>query len=248
MKLPNRRLAVAALVSCPWLPLSTTPAAVAKPFLDARFAIDIPDDFVVSKRKSTTGTLFVSGNFPRFSVVSVTAWPVAALLQDDLKARDLPGLPVSQPLVRMGSSWAEMGTAKEVVNLLLRARDREANGGALQSVLLDSSLSADGHLLFHYSTESPVSDPDELERQKGVRRQIRVTTANSVLGTVPGADGSPVRAIFTAWGSALEQDYANDLKMPLEASVGSFSVASGVAVPQSEQADGGAMLPTLASQ
>ncbi len=45
-------------------------AASAKPFIDERFVLDIPDGYVVSNRKATTGTLFVAGNFPRASVVS----------------------------------------------------------------------------------------------------------------------------------------------------------------------------------
>jgi len=205
--------------------------ASAKPALDAasRFALDIPDDYVVSKRKATTGTLFVAGNFPRFSVVSVTAWPLPALLLDDARGRALPGLPTSGADVTLAESattLGSIGTANSIAQLLLRARDRDASSGALSSILLSSKLSDDGsRLAFDYSTELPVSDPDALQEQRGVRQLIRHTVATSILGSVPGSDGAPVPAMFSVWASALQQDWEGDLREPLEATVASFSVA-----------------------
>eukprot|EP00964_Phaeocystis_antarctica_P005062 scaffold2766_cov42-Phaeocystis_antarctica.AAC.1 len=45
-----------------------------------RFLLDLPEGFVQTKRTAVTGTLFVAGDFPRFAVVSVTAWRVNELL------------------------------------------------------------------------------------------------------------------------------------------------------------------------
>ena len=234
----GRRLAALALASSPSVLLRPPRALADKPYLDgsSRFALTVPDDFVVtSKRSAASGTLFVAGNFPRASVVSVTAWPLAELFQDDAKSRDLPGLPASpQSAAAMrlegSSSLGDIGPAKEVANFLLRARDRDASSGALQSELLDSALSSDGVLTFYGDTELPVKDPDELEKQRGVRKLIRRTAAKAVLGTVPGATSGapPVPVVFSCWASALTEDWDKDLKQPLEATLGSFSVSAAV--------------------
>lgn len=200
--------------------------ALAKTFADPRFILDVPDGFVVSKRKATTGTIFVAGNFPRFTVVSATAWPLAALLQDDAKGRDLPGLPsTTVQLNADATALSELGSAKEVAQLLIRARDREASSGALQSVLVGCAFKGD-RLEFQYSTESPVADPDALEKERGVRKLIRQTAGASVIGTVPAADGRSETAIFSVFGSALEQDWNSDLQAPLESAVQSFTLIS----------------------
>ena len=179
-----------------------------KPYLESRFVVDIPDGFVVSKRKATTGTIFVAGNFPRASVVSITAWPLIPLLREDARSRDLPGFP-AEPALRVPDgpiTLDALGSAKDVSQLLLRARDRDASSGALQSVLSHAKLDGD-RLQFLYTTESPVADPDALEKERGTRQLIRVTTGTSMLGTVPSADGTPESAIFTIFASALQQDW-----------------------------------------
>ena len=48
--------------------------AMAADFLEKRFSLTLPSDYVVSKRSATQGTIFVAGNFPRASTISVTAW------------------------------------------------------------------------------------------------------------------------------------------------------------------------------
>jgi hypothetical protein len=230
----TRRLALTLASPLCLLRIQPPLPASAKPFLDpaSRFALQIPDDYVVSKRNSATGTIFVAGNFPRASVISVTAWPVDALLAEDASSRQLPGLPSSSggpaPSLRTGTI-ADLGAARDVANLLLRKRDRESNSGALVSVLDGAILSEDGkRLILLASTESPVADPDELERQRGIRKLIRRTSATAVLGSVPSADGAtpPRPAIFSVWGSALEQDWDKDLRVPLESSTGSFTITT----------------------
>ena len=215
-------LAVPCLLHCPPL---LRPAS-AKIFVDPRFILDLPDGFVVSKRTATTGTIFVAGNFPRFTVVSATAWPLATLLQDDAKGRDLPGLPSTAVRLNAGAtSLLELGSAKEVAQLLIRQRDREASNGALQSELVDCTFEGD-RLEFRYSTESPVADPDALEKERGVRRLLRQTACASVIGSVPTADGKRETAIFSVFGSALEQDWDKDLQEPLERAVKSFNLVT----------------------
>jgi len=213
---------VPCLLHCPPL---LRPAS-AKIFADPRFILDLPDGFVVSKRTATTGTIFVAGNFPRFTVVSATAWPLATLLQDDAKGRDLPGLPSTAVRLNAGAtSLLELGSAKEVAQLLIRQRDREASSGALQSELVDCAFEGN-RLEFRYSTESPVADPDALEKERGVRRLLRQTACASVIGSVPTADGKRETAIFSVFGSALEQDWDKDLQGPLERAVKSFNLVT----------------------
>ena len=145
---------------------------------------------------------------------------LADLFQQEAEALSLPGLPTT---ARSGpvSSLASLGTPQEVATLLTRARDRDASSGALQSELKSFTLS-EGKLRMNLETKLPVADPDELERQRGVRQLIRRTTAIALLGSVPGAEGKVIPAVITVWGSALVQDYDADLGGPLELSVGSF--------------------------
>jgi len=222
----TRRLVLALATPC-LVQLPALLPASATLVQDPRFLIDIPEGFVVSKRKATTGTIFVAGNFPRATVMSATAWPITSLLQDDAKGRDLPGLPASaQVQFRPGTETLEgLGSAKELALLLLRARDRDGSSGALQSVL-NSSQYANGRLEFQYSTESPVADPDALEKERGVRQLIRRTAAASVLGSVPSAGGGQEPAIYSIFASALEQDWDKDLQAPLERAVKSFSLVT----------------------
>lgn len=210
MRLPSAHVArrlMLTVVTAPLLAEWPTMPVSAKPFLDSRFALEIPEGFVVSKRTAQTGTVFVAGNFPRFTVVSVTAWPLSTLLQDDAKSRALPGLPSSPVELKSGAKTLQgLGDAKEVAQLLLRARDREASSGALQSSLVRGDY-VESRLEFAYTTESPVADPDALEKLKGVRQLIRRTAGASVLGSVPAVDGSRELAIFSVFASALEQDW-----------------------------------------
>merc|ERR1719446_1387228 len=143
MKLPSaptagilsRRL-IAQLLPLAALPLAPYPA-LGKIMGDARFSIVPPEGFVRSGRKAETGTLFVAGDFPRFAIVSVTAWPVAALLADDASVRSLPGLPASAAKPPpSATSLEQLGTAQETARLLLRKRDRETSAGGLESELL----------------------------------------------------------------------------------------------------------------
>ena len=210
------------------VPLRPLPAVARSAFIDpaARFAIEIPDGFVVSPRKTSTGTIFVAGNFPRFAVISVTAWPVEALLAEDARTKTLPGLPPPPP-VSAGPTLASLGSAEQVAQILLRKRDRESSSGALESVLLSASLDGSSgaeRLSWACTTETPVSDPDELEKQTGRRQRIRRTAVASVLGSLPGEGASAVPAVISAWGSSLAEDWEADLSAPLERAVRSFTL------------------------
>ena len=71
------------------LPLGALPLGPARSLAAAApppFSIALPPGYVKSSRKATQGTVFVGGNFPRASVVSITAWPIDELLQ---QAEDL---------------------------------------------------------------------------------------------------------------------------------------------------------------
>ncbi len=203
--------------------------ALAKPAKDARFALSIPDGFAPSPRKATTGTIYVAGDFPRFAVVSVTAWPIRELLAAEMAAASLPGLPAPSPPsaadATSAPSFAALGAPEKAVLLLLRARDREASAGALESTLLSSKLE-EAKLRFEFDTPLPVSDPDALFEQRGVRQLIRRTTATSTIGSVAvSGGGGGVRAepaVITVWGSALAQDFEKDLGGVLRDSVSSF--------------------------
>uniref|UniRef100_A0A7S0P3G6 Uncharacterized protein n=1 Tax=Calcidiscus leptoporus TaxID=127549 RepID=A0A7S0P3G6_9EUKA len=195
-----------------------------KAVIDSRFSLQIPDTFVASKRTATLGTLYVAGNYPRFTVVSVTAWPLTKLLADDAVAQTLPGLPLPQPrkAALPGSSLSELGSPMEIGRLLLRARDREASSGAVQSELLDADLQQ-ASLRWSFDTPLPVSDPDALEKERGVRRLIRRTAARSIIGEVPSAAGGTESAIISVWASALQQDWEKGLGLELQECVSSFS-------------------------
>tara|TARA_B100000513_G_scaffold148261_1_gene68962 strand:- start:21 stop:605 length:585 start_codon:yes stop_codon:yes gene_type:complete len=173
------------------LPLAAVPlaphAAVGKVMGDARFSLVPPDGFVKSGRKAETGTLFVCGDFPRFAVVSVTAWPVGALLADDASVRSLPGLPAAPKLPPPSvSSLQQLGSAPETSRLLLRKRDRETSAGGLESDLLSFDDKDPEVLRLEFATPLPVSDPDELEKQRGVRQLRRRTVSKSTLGKAAG--------------------------------------------------------------
>jgi len=212
-----------AVISVPLFPLLVPPPASAgKPVIDKRFALDLPDGFVSSKRTSTTNTIFVAGNFPRAAVVSVTAWPLAALLEEDEAARALPGFAPDAPrFTASARSLSEIAEPDELAKLLIRARDRDASSGALSSVFLASSA-RDGSLAFTFETALPVQNPDELEKQQGVRSLTRRSTAVASFGSVAGPTGGREPAILTAWGSCLTKDWDLDLGQTLSKSVDSF--------------------------
>lgn len=189
------------------------------------FTLTLPSGFVRRQQiKATTGTIFVGGNFPRAAIVSVTVWPLDDLLEAEDAARSLPGLPQQKHRSSAVNSLAQIAdTPKELAALLLRARDRETSNGVRESKLLDFSLS-EGKLHFLFETPLPVADPDELEKQRGVRQLIRRTSAASTLACISGSGDEPSKqVVVSVWGSALVQDWENDLGVPIEASVGSFS-------------------------
>lgn len=74
------------------------------------------------------------------------------------------------------------------------------------------------------STDAQVANPEELEKQRGIRELIRHTIAVATLGTVPGKDG-PQPAIVAAWASCLREDWQGDLGAPLRESAQSFQWA-----------------------
>ena len=76
--------------------------------------------------------------------------------------------------------------ADKLVQVLLRARDRENAGNALQSELVGSEL-ANGELRLSFTTQLSVADPDEFEKQRGYRELIRRTTARTTLGATAAA-------------------------------------------------------------
>lgn len=127
----SRRFVLAALAMIPGSTLAYTE--------EDPFYIALPSGYVRSKRKATQGTIFVGGNFPRASIVSVTAWALDELLQQDAQAQSLPGLPaapeIRKPAARL-TSLKDLGSAQQVAMLLLRSRDREASAAAVQSELV----------------------------------------------------------------------------------------------------------------
>ena len=50
-----------------------------------------------------------------------------------------------------------------------------------------------------------------------------------MIGSVPTADGKRETAIFSVFGSALEQDWDKDLQAPLERAVKSFNLVTATA-------------------
>jgi len=187
----------------------------------SRFLLDLPDGFVQTKRTAVTGTIFVAGDFPRFAVVSVTAWRVNELLAADTAGRSLPGLPAAPtPSAQAPQSLADLGSARAVAEILVRARDREAKA-ATASEMTSAAFDADGSLRFSFLSPLAVADPDELERQRGVRELKRRSSATARLATLgPGSDAVP--AIVSAWGSSLSTDWDDGLGKTLEQSVSTF--------------------------
>ena len=86
----------------------------------------------VTKKGAQTGTVFVGGDFVKAAVVSVTVWPVAELLATDSAAQSLPGLPAAADAtaVDVPAVLAGREPADKLVQVLLRARDRENAGNA----------------------------------------------------------------------------------------------------------------------
>ena len=154
--MPLNFLAVAAAFTQPTLPrravLTLAPAlalrtallpAGAKLVTDpkGRFLLDLPEGFVQTKRTAVTGTLFVAGDFPRFAVVSVTAWRVDELLTAEQGQKSLPGLPAApKASVQAPQALADLGSASAVAQILVRARDREAKA-ATSSELMPAAVS-----------------------------------------------------------------------------------------------------------
>jgi hypothetical protein len=207
----------------PALPILLTPtASYAKPYSEERFSLIIPDGFALSKRTGTTGTIFVAGNFPRASVISVTCWPVTTLLEDDFKAQALPGIepapvpPLRAPL-QLSDLESALGGTENLAKLLLRRRDRDS--GALTSVLRSSEAQSQ-RVRWSATTELPVADPEELYKQRGVRSLVRKTTAASWLGSV----GDQQDAVFSICASALEENW-DEFGPGLEAAVDSFALS-----------------------
>lgn len=219
------RLSRRSLLAIPLVASPIAARAAGSIFADpsSRFALTVPSNFVATKRTASQGTLFVAGDFPRAAVVSVTAWPLSELLLDDAKARSLPGMPAEALRSAAPTSLSDIAPAGELAKLLARQRDREQGGGLISEVV---SFSADGgRLLFELATELPVANPDELEKQRGIRRLIRRTAAVALLGSVPGASG-PATAVVSAWASCLSQDWEGDLGSPLRESADSFAWVS----------------------
>ncbi|KAL3927123.1 MAG: hypothetical protein SGPRY_002969, partial [Prymnesium sp.] len=118
------------------LPIAYLPSAALT--ADEPFSLSLPPGYVRSKRQASQGTIFVGGNFPRASVISVTAWPIKELLQQDAEMMSLPGLPATSAIREPTgpiTSLDDLGQAQQLALLLARARDRDASSGALQSEL-----------------------------------------------------------------------------------------------------------------
>jgi len=214
--------------------ITTPPAFALRPYAEPRFLVNLPDGFAVSKRKATSGTIFVAGNFPRAAVVSVSIWPLNALLDEDIKATTLPGIAALSPksvptdlrtLAEVQKVVPGDGSLENFASLLLRKRDREASSP--QSLLRGCRLEDGGQrLLWSTSTEFPVADAEELYRLKGVRNLVRIASAATVLGHIRLANGERALALFTYCGSALETDWQADLGGSIEGSISSFAITS----------------------
>ena len=209
--------------------------AAPKQYLDpmGRFALEIPDGFAMSKRTATTGTIFVAGNFPRAATISVNAWPLEALVTEDVASQALPGLeaPKAVQLPAAPKNLREIdaalgGDGQALFKVLLRKRDREASSGALSSLPLgDAAAAEDGHLTWSSTTNLPVADPEELFKQRGVRELVRRTTAASYLGSVPDGEAAGKAAVISICASCLQQDW-NELGPALEQAVASFTLGA----------------------
>ena len=193
-----------------------------------RFSLEIPNGFAQSKRTATQGTIFVAGNFPRAATISVNAWPLRDIVNEEARSQALPGLEVPQPralpasLNSLKAVQDELGGEKAFTQLLLRKLDREKSSGALTSELISSTAQGEG-LLWSSSTDLPVADRDALFEQRGLRRLIRRTSSATFLGTVPDAlKTDPVLpAVISICGSALESDW-EERGPPIERAVASF--------------------------
>ena len=215
------------------------PAFASRPISDPRFSLLLPDGFAVSKRKATQGTLFVAGDFPRAAVVAVSAVPISDLITEEQQVQSLPGMAAQAPVAGLSSftSLADVqqvlggGTTDGLTRVLMRRRDRDASSGALMSKLVSFELSG-ARLSWISSTELSVADPEELYKQRGVRKLIRQTAAVSVLSSVPALNsaGGPssterVPAIISCFASALEADWTpSELGTVLQTAVASFEV------------------------
>ena len=230
----NVALATSALLALPLDPAIA--AATGKAYIDplGRFALEIPQGFAQSKRTSSTGTIFVAGNFPRAATLSVVAWPLKDLLAEDARAQALPG--IDPPKVAELPQWPALltdvqgavGGENALYKLILRKRDRESSSGALTSSPLGSATTVDErYIVWSSTTELPVADPEELYRQRGIRQLIRRTTATSWLGVVPESTSNERAqpALISICGSALESDW-DELGPPIEAAVKSFTLGS----------------------
>lgn len=192
-----------------------------------RFLLDLPDGFVQTKRTAVTGTLFVAGDFPRFAVVSVTAWRVDELLAAEQGQKSLPGLPAAPAAsVQAPQALADLGSASAVAQILVRARDREAKA-ATSSELTSAAFEADGSLSFSFLSPLAVADPDALFEQRGVRELKRRSSATARLAPLgPGSDAVP--AVVSAWGGCLVDsgvtggDWKDGLGKALEQAVSTF--------------------------
>ena len=119
------------------------------------------------------------------------------------------------------AALTDLGSAEDVARLLLRNRDREASSGTLLSELVDAAYASDGSLRFSFLTPLAVADPDELEKQRGVRELKRRSSAVAQLGAI-ATGGATETAVVSAWGSAKQEDWES-LGRPLEEAVGSFA-------------------------
>ena len=109
--------------------------------------------------------------------------------------------------------------ADKLVQVLLRARDRENAGGTrcrASSSAPSSPTASSAQLLDAALGGRPER---ELEKQRGYRELIPAprTTARTTLGATAG--GQP--ALVTCWASALKPDWA-EVGPPLEETVASF--------------------------
>ena len=72
-------------------------------------------------------------------------------------------------------------------------------------------------------TAQQVADPDELEKQQGVRSLSRRSSALTAFGSVPSAErGGTEPAVLTAWASCLQRDWEADLGAVLQPATESF--------------------------
>ena len=102
-------------------------------------------------------------------------------------------------------------------------RDASAGNGSTESVLDTFKLADDGsRVTFSFLTPISVANPDELEKQQGVRSLSRRTEAAALLR--PKTPSGPT--VVAVWGSALEKDWGKDLGEPIQRAVSSFAWAA----------------------